>query len=138
MHKAPYRTSRRPRRTARTACFTVVALVGFLAATIAAGAAVATGVHAVGNAGPADPREQGAGAEIVGFSVGMMVLMAMRIAYVLHERRNKPDKTYRTRGRGGKIEYGLTRKQYLRRLGSAILLFALLGCAGLLLQLEFG
>jgi hypothetical protein len=138
MHKAPYRTSGRPRRTARTACFTVVALTGFLATGIAAGAAVATGVHAVSNAGPADPREQGAGATLVGFSVGMMVLMAMRIAYVRHERRRQPHKTYSIRHRGGKIEYGLTRKQYLRRLRSAILLLALLGCAGLLVQLEFG
>jgi hypothetical protein len=138
MHKAPYWTSRRPRRTARTACFTVVVLTGILAAAIAAGAAVATGVHAASNAGPADPREQGVGATLVGFSVGMMLLMAMRIAYVRHERRRQPHRTYSIRHRGGKNEYGLTRKQYLRRLGSAILLFALLGCAGLLLQLEFG
>jgi hypothetical protein len=58
MHKAPYRTSRRPRRTARTACFTVVG------------------------------------------------------AYVLHERRRQPHKTYGTRRRGRKNEYGLTRKQF--------------------------
>ena len=44
---------------ARTAGFTVVALAGSLAAAIAAGAAVATGVHAASNAGPADLREQG-------------------------------------------------------------------------------
>jgi hypothetical protein len=138
MHKAPYRTSPRLRRTARTACFTAAALTGFLTAAIAAGAAVETAVHAVSTAGPADPREQGAGAEIAGFSVGVMVLMAMRIAYVLHERRRQPDKTYSIRHRGGKNEDGLTRTQYLRRIGSAILLFALLGCAGLLLQLEFG
>jgi hypothetical protein len=138
MHKAPYRASRRPRRTARTVCFTVAALTGFLAAAIAAGAAVETGVHAVSNAGPPDPKEQGVGATIVGFSAGVMVLMAMRIAYVRHERRRQPDKTYSIGHRGGWKEDGLTRKQYLRRLGSAILLFALLGCAGLLLQLEFG
>jgi hypothetical protein len=64
--------------------------------------------------------------------------MAMRISYVLHERRNKPDKTYSIRHRGGKKEDGLTRKEYLLRLRSTILIFALLGCAGLLLQLEFG
>jgi hypothetical protein len=138
MHEAPYSTSRRKRRTARTAGFTVVALTGFLAAAIAAGAAVETGVHAVTTAGPADPREQGAGAATVGFSVGMMVLVAMRIAYVRRERRRQPDKTHRIRHRGGKKEDGLTREQYLRRLGSAILLFAVLGCAGLLVQLEFG
>jgi hypothetical protein len=138
MHKAPYRTSRRPRRTARTAGFTVVVLTGFLAAAIAAGAAVETGVHAVITVGPADPREQGVGATLVGFSVGTMVAMAMRVAYVRHERRTKPDKTYSIRHRGGKNDDGLTRKEYLRRLRSAILLFALLGCAGLLLQLEFG
>jgi hypothetical protein len=137
MHKAPYRTSRRPRRTARTACFTVVALTGFLAAAIAAGAAVATGVHAVSNAGPADPQERGVGATFVGFSAGTMVVMAMRIAYVLHERRTKPDKTYRTGYRAGN-EYGLTRKQYLGRLSYAMLLLAGLCCLGLLSQLEFG
>jgi hypothetical protein len=136
MHRAPYSTSRRkrrPRRTARTAGFTVVYLTGFLAAGIAAGAAVQTGVHAVSTAGPMDPKEQGVGAALVGLSAGAMVVIAMRIGYVLHERRTKPDKTYRLR-----FEHGLTRKQYLRRLRSTILLFALLGCAGLLLQLEFG
>jgi hypothetical protein len=141
MHRAPYSTSRlkwQMRQMARTAGFTVVYLTGFLAAGIAAGAAVATGVHAVSNAGPPDPREQGAGAAFVGFSAGAIVVMAMRIAYVLHERRAEPDKTYTALARGGKIEYGLTRKQYARRLGSVILLVALFGCAGLLVQLEAG
>ena len=100
--------------------------------------AVETGVHAVSTAGPPDPQEQGVGATLVGFSAGAMVVMAMRIAYVLHERRTKRDKTYSIRHRGGQKAYGLTRKEYLRRLRSTILLFALLGCAGLLLQLEFG
>ena len=48
----------------------------------------------------------------------------MRISYVLHERRNKPDKTYSIRHRGGKKEDGLTRKEYLLRLRSTILIFA--------------
>jgi hypothetical protein len=54
MHRAPYSTSRlkqQNRRMARTACFTVVVLTGFLAAAIAARVAVATGVHAASNAG---------------------------------------------------------------------------------------
>jgi hypothetical protein len=140
MHRAPHSSSRRKmrKRMARTAGFTVVYLTGFLAAVIATGAAVEAGVHAVSTAVPADPKEQGVGATVVGFSAGTMVVMAMRIAYVLHERRSKPDETYSARMRGGKIEYGLTRKQYVRRLGSVILLLALLGCAGLLLQLAFG
>jgi hypothetical protein len=123
---------------ARAACFTVVGLTGFLAAAIAAGAAVETGVHAVSNAGPPDPKEQGVGAALVGFSAGAMVATAMRIAYVLHERRTEPDKTYSVLHRGGSIESGLTPRQYVRRLRSLFVLLALLACAGLLLQLAFG
>src|ERR1700679_2110526 len=109
MHRAPSSTSRRKRRVARTAGFTVVVLTGFLAAAIAAGAAVETGVHAVITVGPADPREQRVGGTLGGFSVGTMVVMAMRVVYVRHERRTKPDKTYSIRHRGGKNDDGLTR-----------------------------
>jgi hypothetical protein len=89
-HEVPYRTSRRVRRMARTACITVAILAACLAAGIAAGVATATDEPGATNHGPSKLQQPGVGAVLVGFSVGMLVFAAMRIAYVLHERRREP------------------------------------------------
>ena len=131
MHAAPYWSHGRARRMARTACFTVVAVTGSLAAGFAAGVAAATYVHAPAHvpralsAGPPN-HQPPSGAVVVGFGVTLLVLLAMRIGYVLYERRSKPDKEYRT-----KYESGLTRRQYLGRLVALELVMAAVCVAGL-------
>ena len=131
MHEAPYWTPGRVRHMARTACLTVVVVTGSLAAGVAAGVATASYVpaparppRAVGNG--SSNHQPPSGAVVVGFSVGLLVFGAMRIAYVVHERRRKPSKEYRT-----KYERELTRGQYLRRLGALELVMAALCLAGL-------
>jgi hypothetical protein len=133
MHEAPYWTSRRVRRMARTAGFNAVVVTAGLAAGIAAGVATATYEHGTINHGPSKLQQPGVGAVFVGFSVAMLVFATMRIGYVLHERRRKPNKVYRTR-----YESGLTRRQYLRRLGSLVLALAALCCLGLWLRHRYG
>jgi hypothetical protein len=102
VHEAPYWTHGRARRMARTACLTVVVVTGSLAAGIAAGVATATYVHAPAHESWAashgsSNHQPPSGAVVVGFSVTLLVFAAMRIGYVLHERRSNPDKEYRTK-----------------------------------------
>jgi hypothetical protein len=118
---------------ARTVCLTVVVLTGSLAAGIAAGVATATDEPGTSNHGASKLQQPGVGAVVVGFSVAMLVFAAMRIVYVLRERRRTPDKTYRT-----KYERGLTVQQYLRRLWSLVLAMAALCCLGLWLRHRYG
>ena len=131
VHEAPYWTHGRARRMARTACLTVVVVTGSLAAGIAAGVATATYVHAPAHESWAashgsSNHQPPSGAVVVGFSVTLLVFAAMRIGYVLHERRSNPDKEYRT-----KYQSGLTRRQYLGRLGALELVMAAVCVAGL-------
>jgi hypothetical protein len=133
MHKAPHRVSRAKsrRRMARTAGFTVVVLTVSLAAGIAAGVATAELVRpptrAPWAASHGSPNHQPpSGSVVVGLAVALLVFGAMRIGYVLLEGRRKPDKEYRT-----KYERGLTRRQYLGRLGALELAMAALCVAGL-------
>jgi hypothetical protein len=130
MHAAPYWSNGRARRMARTACQYLATVTVSLAAGIAAGMATATYVHA-----PAHPprapsaganHQPPSGAVIVGFAVSLLVLGALRIGYVLHERRSDPNKVYRT-----KYQSGLTRRQYLRVLAILELGLAVLCVAGL-------
>jgi hypothetical protein len=133
MHKAPYRTSRSRamRRMARTARITVPALTVCLAAGIAAGAA--TGERGSTNPGLPRNEQPGGGAILFGGGVALLVGMTMRIAYVLLERRRKPNKTYSIR-----TQHGLTAQQYVRLLISYLPLPVGLCCLGLWLRLEFG
>jgi hypothetical protein len=117
----------------RTARITVAVLTVCLAAGIAAGVATATDEPGAINYGRSKLQRPGVGAVLVGFSVGMLVFGAMRIAYVLNERRRKPNKVYRT-----KYESGLTRRQYLRRLGFLELALAAMCCVGLWLRHQYG
>jgi hypothetical protein len=121
------------RRMARTARITVAVLTVCLAAGIAAGMATAKGEPGTPHYGPSKLERPGVGAVLVGFGVAMLVFGAMRIAYVLRERRLEPNKIYRTR-----YERRLTRRQYLRRLGALELGLAALCCAGLWLRHRYG
>ena len=85
------------------------------------------------NHGSSKWQQPGVGATLVGFSVGMLVFAAMRIAYVLYERRELPNRMYGTR-----YEPRLTRLQYLRRLGSLELGLVALCCVGLWLRHQYG
>jgi hypothetical protein len=139
MHEAPYWTPRRVRRMGRTACLTVVVLTGSLAAGIAAGVATARYVRPVGSVpravgnGSSNSHQPPSGAVVVGFAVALLVFVAMRIGYVLHERRAKPDKAYRT-----KYERGLTGGEYVGRLVAIELGLAALCCLGVWLRHQFG
>ncbi len=135
MHEAPHRTSRSRalRLMARNARITVAVLTVCLAAGIAAGVATANGEPGTPHYGPSKLERPGVGAVLVGFGVGMLVFAAMRIAYVLRERRREPNKIYRTR-----YERGLTRGQYLRRLGSLELGLVAMCCLGLWLRHRYG
>jgi hypothetical protein len=131
VHEASYWTHGRARRMARTACLTVMVVTGSLAAGIAAGVATATSVHAPAHESWAashgsSNHQPPSGAVVVGFSVTLLVFVAMGIGYALHERRSNPDKEYRT-----KYESGLTRRQYLCRLGIIELGLVVLCIAGL-------
>jgi hypothetical protein len=121
------------RRMARTARITVAVLTVCLAAGIAAGLATDTLEPGTISYGPSKWQQPGVGATLVGFGVAMLVFGAMRIAYVLRERRLEPNKLYRTR-----YERRLTRRQYLRRLGALELGLAALCCAGLWLRHRYG
>jgi len=135
MHRAPRRTSRSGamRRMARTARIAVAVLTVSLAAGIAAGVATDADMPGTPHYGLSKLQRPGVGAVFVGFGVAMLVIGAMRIGYVLHERRRKPNKVYRT-----KYESGLTRPQYLRRLGSLELALVAMCCVGLWLRHRYG
>ncbi len=135
MHKAPHRASRSKamRRMARKALITVPVLTVCLAAGIAAGAATDALVPGTPHYGSSQWQQPGAGIALVGFSVGMLVFAAMRIAYVLYERRELPYRMYGTR-----YEPRLTRRQYLRRLGALELGLAALCCVGIWLRHRYG
>jgi hypothetical protein len=129
MHEAPYWSSRRLSRMARTAGCTVLVL----AAGIAAGVATATEEPGTRSYGPSKLQQPGVGPVMVGLSVGLLVFVALRIAYVVRERPRKPNKKYRT-----KYERGLTFQQYLRRLWSLMLVVTALCCLGLWLRHQYG
>jgi hypothetical protein len=112
---------------ARTACVTTVVL----AAGIAAG--VATGEQGTKNPGLPRLEQPGVGAFMVGMSTGLLALSAMRVAYVLHRRRRKPDATYSTR-----YGTGLTAGQYLRQVTFVALCCAAMCCLGLWLRHQYG
>ena len=127
MHEGPYWTARRVLHMVRTACVTAVVL----AVGIAAG--VATGEQGIRNPGLPGLEQPGVGAFMVGMSAGLLTLSAMRIGYVLHRRRRKPNATYSTR-------YGtrLTAGQHLRQLTFAALCCTAMCCLGLWLRHHYG
>jgi hypothetical protein len=133
MHEAPYWYPGRKRQMARTAFLYVVAATGSVAAGIAAGVATATEVPGASHHGLSKATQSGAGPIAVGFGVGLLVLVATQIGYVLLERRLKPDKTYRNR-----YESGMTAQEYLGRLWFIMVAMAALCCLGLWLQYELG
>lgn len=116
---------------ATTACLTVVSVTVCLAVGIAVGLAV--GQHGSTSPGLPQREQPGGGAIFVGCGVALLVGLAMRIGYVLYERRRDPDKTYRT-----KYERGLTAREYVGRLAWIMLLPAGLCVLGLLLRLQSG
>jgi hypothetical protein len=139
MHRAPYwshdRARRMAGRMARAARITAVFLAVGLAVGIAAGVATAVSVHGIGYPSPPGPRHQGkeSGAIVVGFSMGTLAILALRIGYAVREHRRRPDATFGTRWKRG-----LTLPEYVSHVAACMLLVLVIAGLGLLTQYQYG